>query len=159
MVKHYNTSLAERAGRVFNTKGIDQFSDDVSSNLVAVVPVLPVTRIVRSNSRPTTGASTIFTTPTSKDFYLTGAMLTVAADAACDTTEQWLSVVIEGVTYRLLSVQKLTLTAVQEVVPMTFNPPIKVDRGVAISINQSFTVGAAQIGATIYGYTEEVTRT
>lgn len=159
MVKHYNTTLAERAGRVFNTKGVDQFSDDVSPNLVPVVPILPVTRIVRSTSSAATGTAVIYTTPVDKDFYLTGFSYQMMCDGSADLTGYNLNVFIDGVQLNVAQVRKITLHAFSDNIQHDFAIPIKIDRGKAISISQTFSVGNSTHAGCIYGYTEEVTRT
>lgn len=160
MVKHYNPSLVERFQRIFNFKSTDRFTDDISGP-VAVIPVTPISRIVRSANRSTSGSSTILTTPTDKDFYLCGAMLSIDSDVVADNTSASIVVTIDGVSNNrdIVRIEKLSLTATSRTVVQNFNPPIKIDRGTNITAASTFTVGASRLSGCIYGYTEETTNT
>jgi len=101
------------------------------------------------------GASTIYTTPTDKDFYLVSATIGVAKTVLCDTaTARYsISVVIQGTTRAVLAVPLATLTASSQVATLTFNPPIKVDRGTIISSGTpTFTAGELNRNVSIVGY-------
>lgn len=159
MTRHYNPTIAQNASRILNSKTSDFISDEVS-NLVAVLPIDSVCNIVRSNVRATSGSSTVFATPTDKDFYLVAANLSLSADAACDNTNCVMNVTIDGVLSNrdIIRIQKLSLTAINDTVSLHLTKPLKIDRGTNITINSTFTVGNAIFGGCIIGYTEEVTK-
>lgn len=151
MTKHYNTSIAERAGRILNSKGIDQLGDEVTGP-VAVIPIVPACLIVKS----ATSATTVYTVPTDKDFYLVAAHLSgakVVGDAGASIT---LFGTVQGVAVNILAIAGITLTADAQTTALSFPIPIKMDRGTIISISGA---GFTTIRGGIVGYTEETTRT
>lgn len=161
MTKHYNPSIVERANRILASKSGDFLSDEVQGP-VAVIPINPIINIVRAASATTTSSGTIFTTPTDKDFYLTGVQFGFVKDAACDaanTTTPAVLITIDGVSVTVVRLPTITLTAQNQSVFVSLPTPIKIDRGTTISIQStSYTVGVFNRNAVIYGYTEEVTR-
>lgn len=156
-MKFYNSAITERVNRLFNPKG-EQLGNDIEGPY-AVIPLEPILRICKRATRNTTGAATVYTTPTDKDFYLSGFTVSYEADAACDTTAIDMRTTVEGNTVYIIELAKLTLTAGRETVPVTLRFPIKIDRGANITLNSSFTVGNIRFTAQIFGYTEEVTKT
>lgn len=158
MVLHNNPSIVERAQRVLNTKGSQAISDQVEDKIQIVLPLHPITRIVRAAGVSTTGSLTVYTTPTDKDFYLTGFFLAMAKDAACDANGGVnLQAVIDGVTREIGCIAVLTLSADNQTINADFNNPIKLDRGSIVSFTGTFTAGAMRRVASIRGYTEETT--
>lgn len=158
MTKHYNGSIIERLNRIFRPKAGDQFTDEISGP-VAVIPVTPVSRIIRAAGSSTSGSITALTTPADKDFYLTGCTLSMIKDATCDmaTGAIALAVTVDGVAQNPAAIAILTLTAQSQTVNVTFNPPIKVDRNTALSMGASYTAGTMRRFLGVYGYTEETT--
>ncbi len=160
-MRHYNPSITERLFRIFRPKAGDQFSDEVSPNLVAVVPITPVCRIIKAAGSSATGTMNVWTTPTDKDFYLTGANLSMVKDAANDmaTGNVSLAVFVDGVAVNPIGIALLTLTAQNQTVQANFSIPIKLDRGSVISVGATYAAGAMRRFVTINGYTEEVITT
>jgi len=155
MVRHFNPTISQNALRILNTKGFNL--DEEVSGLVAVIPITSIPRIVRGTSRTTTGNSTIYTTPSDKDFYLTGFYISATADVASDCVLYNFQITVDGVSQRIFSMVKTTLTAFNQTQFVALPIPIKIDRGTAITIGQSFTVGTSTVASAIYGYTEETT--
>lgn len=128
----------------------------------AIVPVLDMTpdfhkkSFVFSSSPTTTGATTIYTTPTGKKTYLTGVMLDIVKNVTCDVATGVISVtaVIDGTTTTIVAVPVLTLTAERSDSEITFANPIAIDPGTAVSLTGTFTAGAMARSAIIYGYDE-----
>lgn len=153
-MKHYNTSFAEEGTKIFNLH--DSFFTDVDG-FIANVPVLPRINIARGSTGAVSGALTaVYTTPTDRDFYLTGVTMSFAKDAVCDVASavMTLSIRIDGAPAQIAQLPMLTLTAQSGVVSVSFPIPIRVDRGFAINTNtQTFTVGLLQRACTITGYT------
>ncbi len=159
-MRHYNPSITERLFRIFRPKAGDQFSDELSPNVMAVVPVTPITRITRAAQSGATGTVTIYTAPVDKDFYLTGAMLGIIKDAACDASVSInMSVTMEGSARELLSIPILTLTAQDRSVFLSFPFPLKIDRGTSITISGTYAAGNMRRMGNVHGYTEEVVST
>jgi len=163
MTRHYNPTITERLLRTFRPKTGDMFSDELSPNVVAVVPVTPITNIIRTASTNTTAGGTIFTTPDDKDFYLTDVMLSASKNAACDVvigTYAALQITVNGLTVQISRITSLTATDQNDTVVLNFTFPIKIDRDTIISIaSSSYTAGLSSRNATIYGYTEETIST
>jgi len=159
MTRHYNPSIVERANRVLASKAGDFLSDEVAGP-VATIAITPVTRIIKASGSSTTGTMTIFTTPTDKDFYITGLYLSMIKDVTNDmaTGNVAIALTIDGVTVNPIGIGVLTLTAQSESVAFPFTTPIKVDRGTAITIGATYTAGSMRRFGSVHGYTEEVTR-
>jgi len=157
VTKHYNPSISERAQRILITKNGDHMSDDLMPNMVAVVPILPVARIVRGSGMTNSTTSSLYTTPTDKDFYLTNAVLSVSKDTTAAAVAIDLRVLVDGATLTPVRISGITLTALQATVPVSFNPPLKVDRNTSISINASSATANIRVDGAIVGYTEEAT--
>lgn len=153
MAKHYNPSISERAQRQFNFKG-DSLTDEITGP-VAVIPIQPFVRnLVRATSTAT-AALTAFTTPSDKDYFLTGLTLGITKDAACDNSTVQVAVTVAGVQTIIVDVPTQTLTAQSTQVPVMFNPPIRLDRNQPIQVFGTFTVGTMRKNLCLYGYTEE----
>jgi len=115
--------------------------------------------VVRGINRTTTGGSTIFTTPTDKDFYLVGCQFGLIKDATCDMasgTVAGISAVLEAQTRNIIQTPTITLTAQEVTQGLSFPVPIKIDRGTTILIiSNAFTAGVCIRTASIIGYTQE----
>jgi hypothetical protein len=131
---------------------------------MAVVPVMDMTPdlhrvadICEGASSAATGAFTVFTTPTDKDFYLTSAQISISKSAACDlaTGVVSLTVVISAQTKSILNIATVTLTAQQQSIALGLPVPIKLDRGSVISMSGTFGIAALSRAASIVGYTTD----
>ncbi len=158
-MRHYNPSITERLFRIFRPKAGDQFSDEVSPNVVAVVPVTPVVNIVARGTSTATAAANPYQTPADKDFYLTGLQLVVTKDALCDNTQTQIAATINGVQIVIAEIVSQTTTAYSGQLPLVFNPPLKLDRGQNIQLFGTFAAGTMRKSVVLYGYTEEVVST
>jgi len=124
-----------------------------------VVPVMevnpkilqPINIFVRGSSAAS-GTSTIYTTPTDKDFFLCGVSCDMNSDAAADNTYYVLQATLQDGTTLDLRWQKTTLTAFNKTAIYNFPKPIKLKKGSTVTIGTTFTVGAATKDVTIWGY-------
>lgn len=101
-------------------------------------------------------ASTIYTAPTDRDFYLTGYSFSIIKDAACDTATGTIAIqcVVNGATKSVAVLRHLVTTAQNQSYCDDLSIPIKVDRGSIISISGvTYTAGAFGRSASIRGYT------
>lgn len=154
-MQHYNPSIGEDLHRIFNLKG-QAPTNEVSDEVVPVVIIERNTNIVRSfDQTNSAGSGVVYTTPTDKDFYLTGGSLGVIKDATSTSTATVLIVTIDGVTRNIGVIPSITLTAQSEVVPLNILKPIKLDRGTNISLFNGTAVANIKASATIHGYTVE----
>ena len=132
-------------------------SDEVSGPVV-VIPVVPITNLIKNGSSTSGTASAIFTTASDKDTYLSGVLLGFSSNASADATLFTVTVTVLGQTVRIAELRKQTLTAESRSIYAQFRDPIKVDRNTAVNIQQStFTVGGSSVTGIVYGYTEETT--
>lgn len=111
--------------------------------------------IIASAASTTTGSLTIYTTPSDKDFYLTGAQIGLIKDVVCDNTTGnfGLQMTFSGAAVKILNIPILTLTAQSSQESICFSQPIKLDRNSIINLTMSFTAGVASKSASIFGYT------
>ena len=157
MVQHRNPSIVEDSRRIFNTKVDDHISDQVAPIIQPVIEIKPFSNIVASTSRGSKGTSTIFTTPAEKDFYLTSVGMSAQFDATADNLVVEIRAAINGVTKTLIDIRKLTTTAITAQPFVSYDMPIKIDRGTTIIVQSVFTVGAGSFSGYITGYTVETT--
>lgn len=159
MVKHYNPSISEDAARILNTKG-EYLSSDVLPNIQPTIDIKRICNIVRQADQSTTGAFTIFTTPTDKDFYLVGWSMSFSKGSATDATNSLdLTVVIDGVTQAVETLGIFTLNTHAEALSGNCAGfPIKLDRGTNIQMTGTFTAGTLARSARIIGFTVETTK-
>jgi len=157
MVEHRNTSIGQWLDRLFRFKTGNRLGNEVGEVLVPVVIVEPTENIVRQASANNTTAGTIFTTPTTRDFYITSATISFIKDATNTSLTTSITVVIDGATQNLLILPQFATTAGQGSVSCSYLKGIKIDRGTTININNS--VGDANISSRgmITGYTIETT--
>jgi len=135
------------------------FPQGLANQIVPVIELNPklfrLTNVLRDAASVSTGSTTIFTTSSDKDFFLTNVSLTTEANATADSVFTKMEVIQDGVTRVIALIRKLSLTAHSSSLVLQFNNPLKVDRGTAITITQSFTVGASTTGGLIAGFEVE----
>ena len=129
----------------------------LAESIVPVIDINPqharVCDIVKTNASSTTGAITIYTTPSDKDFYLTGYNIVVSSNVTADNTSLQLSITVDKLTVTLADIRKQSVTAGNLSAAQDFSVPIKIDRATAITLETTFTVGGAVKAGTIMGYT------
>jgi len=143
---------------------VDAFKLDLNTEIIpTVIPVCEVNPkftkmgISRSQSLTNATANTIYTTPATQDFYLTGGCLSFVRDATATSTLFNIQYYDEhGQTQNLLTFAGVTLTAGSGAAATPLFNPIKVQRGTIISINSSTNTGNFKVTAQVYGYIDEV---
>lgn len=153
MARHYNPSIVSRASRILNSKNGDFLGDQVMGPMAVIDVNIPRINILRQ----VTSASTIYTTPTDKDFFLTNLMMSGSKVATDSGTALSVTCVVGGATVTLSRFISATLTAFEQSAIMQWQSIcLKIDRGTAITLS----IGGAWTGvcAQIQGYTEEVTQ-
>lgn len=138
---------------------IDKIPNELAEKVVPVMEVNPrlvkIARIVKGSVASNAVSTTIYTTPSDQDFYLTSATLCWTKDATATTTEISLKAYIDGSNPRILSVGTITLTAQTGEIGNNFPHPIKIDRGTAITIAASTAIGNFTAAGCIQGYLED----
>lgn len=155
MAFHRNPSIANWFRRIFNFKVGDMPTSQVSDIIIPVIPVLPIANIVETGTVTNATSGTVFTTPTDKDFYLTGASLSMIKDVLSQSVSTDLRAVLRGITIFPLTIRSISLTIQNDSKAQIFNPPIKLDRGTTVTITNSNATAEITASATIYGYTQE----
>lgn len=134
----------------------EKMPTEASDKIVLTYPLNEkVVKIVRGSEKTTTGSSTVYTTPSNKDFYLTGCYLQNNSNATADNTDIRLTCVIDGGTQFLIQFKKITLTAFNNMLNREFSVPIKLDRNSTIVLSSAFTVGSSTTSAGITGFEVE----
>lgn len=112
--------------------------------------------IVKNASASPTGVTTIYTTESTKDFYLTGFTMAITSDGTCDNTFCILRGYVNGVQTILGDLRKQTTTAGSQSLSLNLSYPLRIDRNTAITIETSFTAGASTRSGTIYGFNSDI---
>jgi len=111
--------------------------------------------IVKQGARTTNGSSTLYATPTDKDFYLCSFWLQNISSATADNVSISLLATIEGISTAIIYFNKPTLTLFQETLQVSVPFPIRLDRGTNVTISSTFTLGTSNTSAVIIGYTDD----
>ena len=150
---------SESIKRMLDDGGIQTAHDQVPTQLASkVVPVLvanaqKVVNVVQDATSTTTGATTIYTTPTDRDFFLTGVFLSNASSALQDGTLIEYSIYVGGSKEKIIRLRKLTLVAYTGTAQRDLSVPIKLDRGSIVELSHTFSAGTSTTSASLTGYT------
>jgi hypothetical protein len=163
MATIYNSELSKeliRGARIQVSR--DRIPTEIAEKVIPVMEVNPrlLRRITisKTSTLSITGGSTIYTTPTNQDFYITNAVLSMSKDATCDIGLGAFAItyVQDGEVKYLcpISTQPILVDAQTSTFVTSF--PIKVDRGTNIlQLNRAYTVGNASRTAIVMGYIDE----
>lgn len=149
MAKHYNPRITEDAARLLKPKGADFLSDNVQGP-VATIAIRPKLKTA-FNSATGTGA-TILTASSEKETYIVGCALSYVKDATSTGTDFRIGCVIDNATSRLISLPGITLTAASLATATSFQEPVLIDKGSAVTINCNTGVANQLYVGTIYYY-------
>lgn len=140
-----------------NELGVTLANDKIPSvihpeiNLVYPVNV-KYSYVAKQGNSSATGTTTIYTTPRDKDFYLTFVSITFKHDAACDGTQIYFNITIDGLQTLLIRRYLNTGVAGADAVIVALPYPIKCDRNTAIEIVGTFAAGTQSKAASIAGF-------
>lgn len=147
MTKIYNSNLTKAIieGAKLQTS-TDKIPDELAEKVVPVMEVNPNLlrniNFVKRVNIVNTATTTVYTTPTDKDFYLTNAFLNFIKDALNTSVSTQLIITTEdSITDAIISFAQLTLTAQVGNENVQFNPAIKLKRG------SNITASAASVAA------------
>jgi len=155
----YNSDLSKELQQGASLQVSGGIPNQLAEKVVPVMEVNPKLlrriNIVKQISKTASGSSTIYTTPTDKDFYLCTALLSCSSDAANDGTNFYLQCIPDeiGQTTNLIHITKITLSAINQSLVEYFFNPIKIKRNSVIAISHTFTAGVANFSGSITGYT------
>jgi hypothetical protein len=149
-----NTSLNLDLNRIFDLKG--ENTNLVADILQPVIEVKRICNILKTTLATNATSSTIYTTPSDKDFYIVCMHLSVIKDITSTSTKTSIYGTIKnGVAQDILVIPSLTLNIQNECKVVNFNNPILMERGTNISLTNSTNVANINASAQIYGYTTE----
>ena len=157
MATIYNTDLLKT---MIDGAGI-QISKDVVPNQLAekVLPVMETNpnffkkiTVLRETNGTNSVATTIYTTPTDRDFFLCGCSVSFAKDVTATSLSSSITADIDRVNRVLILLNTLSLTIERGSEVINFIPPVKIDRGASINQNNSTNVGNVYSRGIIWGY-------
>ena len=158
-VRNRNNELLKSFNQITNRdlQGHSAVPLDVNKEIVPTVVLNPFSKfcdIARSQSCSNATSATIYTTPTDRDFYLTSASLSVIKDVTSTSTFSSVFITLaDGVTSDIIVLSEITLTAQTGEQSMNFSFPIKLARGINITIKNSTNVANIISRASITGFT------
>ena len=135
--------------------GSDKIPVELDNKIIPVFEIAPkVTTILKTITSTATGSTTsVYITPTSKDFYLTYIGLSITKDAANDlTTVPSIDVYVNGLRTKVICLNCQPLTAESHTFFVALPYPIKLDRGSQIYSVMTWAAGTATRTAVIGGY-------
>jgi len=144
-----SNSIKRNATDIFGTLPSDGQIDKVNKIVIPTVQIAPYIDVVRGG----TGAGTVYTTPTNKDFYLTALTLSFVKDVTAVATYVNIYTTIGGVASVIMAIPSTTLTVDSAQLSLSLPVAIKVDRGAAITIGASSATANITARASIIGYT------
>jgi len=154
MVKHYNYELPQQIADIFKIKG-EELPQNISDDINLIYDIRPqITDINTSNAFNATSA-TILTTPSTVDYFLVGATLTVIKDATSQSVTSTIQANVNGTARSILVIGGLSLVPQSESISVMFPTPVKVERNTAITVTNSSNVANIRASAVIYGYRVE----
>jgi hypothetical protein len=158
-----NQTLREiqRAGGI--QQNIDAIPMKLGDTVIPVIEcnpkLLQPVKIVRSNVATNATVATVYTTPTDQDFYLTSLSMSVIKDVTSTAIISYTSVIIDGMSNRLMRIYGLQLTPQSSNMAVSFVPPIKLDRGSVIVVGNDTLVANISAAASITGFVVETDTT
>lgn len=160
MVHSFNKDLQNVANEQFNIKNGDFFSEQIPNILTPVVPIVPYANVVKSAGIGSGGTSTtIYTTPTDRDFYLCSAWLSLAQDAGSAVTEHYIRAYVGGSQINILAKECIASTAQSDTITISFKFPIKIDRNTALTVEHGAASAVVNTLGGITGYISETLKT
>jgi len=142
--------------------GYDEVPNKLASSIVPVININPKdyrrVNLHKAAAASNTTSTTIYTTPTDRDVFLTFAALSVIKDAANTSAASFINIGIEGggaVGVPILKIAGIASTAQSGSQTITLNPPIKLLRGYAIAVGNGAGDGNIRADAIIGGYIVE----
>jgi len=130
----------------------------IPANLTIRNEVMPVILLHKfanlHRSAPLTNgtSATLLTTDSDKDFYVTGAYLSVIKDVTSTSVLSSISATVNSYAQRLLGIAGISLTPQSETISINYSYPLKIDRGTAITLGNSTNVANITANGGIFGF-------
>jgi hypothetical protein len=122
---------------------------EVNPKLLRNYDLLGQAESVTTSSAP---GSVVLTANILKETYVTGILLTNVSDVVADNLSLNVRMVVNGVRKLFVILRKPTTTAYSNSVYVSFNGPVKIDRGSTITFVNTFTVGVSVSSICVYGF-------
>jgi len=148
--------------RIIRTLGIQSAVDKLPTELVTTIqPVIIANpkRIIDISHNGATGttSSILYTTPTSRDFYLTNCNLAVIKDASSTSISTALVVTLaSGMEAAILNIPGITLTAQDKGITQNFSTPMKLKKGSTIRLTNTSAVATIRAEGGFQGYMVDI---
>jgi len=154
MVEIQSKEILNKISEDIKESNVNLLPRELSKNIQAVLIVNPKnisnSDIVKSDSRATTGSTTLHTTSTTRDTYLVSVTLGAQADATADNTLVNLTITpSKTAVTNILRLAKLTTTVFTGNISLNLSEPLLLARNTAISFGSTFTVGAVNMTASV----------
>lgn len=148
---------------IVNTLGLGSMDKVPNKMFESVMPVIDlnpnhnrIVNIVRAANLLNATSTTIFTTPTGKDFFLTGACLSFIKDVTSTSTTSTIEIKTEdGTVVNIIRLASLTLTVQDQAVSISLPFPIKLFRNSVITLRNDTGIANIATSGSIWGYTVE----
>lgn len=104
---------------------------------------------VRNQTASNATSGTLLTTDSNKSTYLVSCSLGVIKDALSPSTESSILTTINGTARRVIMIPSIATTAQNDTVSMSFPRPLKIDKGVTVTVTNSSATATIKASATI----------
>ena len=153
-----NNEIREAIKRLLNLEMYtDKVPAEIEDRLQLVLDVSPfknkISNINVSGAATNSTSTTLLTTATDKDTYVTAVSLSIIKDVTATSVFSGINVVINGAVIYLTRIPGITLTVQQDSMSVSFPYPIKLDRGTGITLANSTNVANVSSYATVSGFT------
>lgn len=161
MAKINNTDVIQKLVDELNLQvGSDIIPNETADKILPVFQInsdvvevsAPTANIVRSGTAGG-GSATIYTTPSTGEFYLTNVHFSISADSIASDATGEMTIDIDGTTQDLIKTKMISGSTQTENISLNLQNPIKIDAGSNIVI--STTLATLDVEATIVGYTQD----
>lgn len=136
--------------------GVDELTTNFRNEIIPVIEINPrllkYANICKTGTATNATEATIYTTESSKDFYLCSLQLSISKDATSTSVLSNITAFVDGVDQTLIHIRSITLTAQFAQIGISFPIPIKIDRSTAIKVRNSTNVANIVAAGSITGY-------
>lgn len=136
---------------------VDSVPTKIADTIVPVIECNPKllrrTDFIKTGNLADATTTTITTTPTDKDTFITNIVLSFIKDAnATSTAVGVYATTDDGLSQYLIYLPCLTLTAQTQTISFELANPLKLKRGTGVSLVSATAVASISAKATIYGF-------
>jgi len=152
-MKHYNPTLSNTMNKRFALKG--ESTDLVEDSIYPIYAINPIVDVFGMATRSSSGTSGVFTASSTKDTYITQISASLSCDVNANVTQFEVYSSIGGANRSFLRLAHALGAAGSQAVSITFENPIKLDRGQVVNFALISAVGVFFGAVTITAYTME----